>query len=297
MKATINYYFPYEIDDNGTALNGTLVGYNTTIHDARTINTFSSQRPHLNTFGFDLVKCKPISEFKSIESCVKNKKDIYQYIVRTLKEMTGAIDVIPGAMITRISTVKKNLRNLMNVHNDAHCDFAPGTEQKQQLIDYLNNKRKIQAFDDYTGKHYNVNKLNDMDIKCINWWHPIKPVESNPLCVIDRRSLNLNEIFSIDFPEYNEEILSKNTKFCSSKHNDQHKWYYYSNMNPNENLLFVTYSSEDNWKPNLHSSFDLNTNNLQNNNNKRITSPSSPPPRESFEVRCICLFDKKVSRL
>ena len=37
MKATINYYFPYEIDDNGTALNGTLVGYNTTIHDARTI--------------------------------------------------------------------------------------------------------------------------------------------------------------------------------------------------------------------------------------------------------------------
>ena len=69
-------------------------------------------------------------------------------------------------------------------------------------------------------------------------------------------------------------------------------------MNPNENLLFVTYSSEDNWKPNLHSSFDLNnTSNLQNNNNKRITSSSSPPPRESFEVRCICLFDKKVSRL
>ena len=54
MKATINY-FPYEIDDNGTALNGTLVGYNTTIHDARTINTFSSQRPDLNTFGFDLL--------------------------------------------------------------------------------------------------------------------------------------------------------------------------------------------------------------------------------------------------
>ena len=65
-----------------------------------------------------------------------------------------------------------------------------------------------------------------------------------------------------------------------SMNSDSHKWYFYPKMNRDEVVMFKTYDSNENpFMPTLHSAFD------------DLSCNSKVSPRESIEVRAICLFD------
>ena len=107
----------------------------------------------------------------------------------------------------------------------------------------------------------------------LNIWRSVstKPLERFPLAICDRTSIDLDDL------EYKPNVNAPkpfNAHYC--KPNDDQRWYYYSKMNQEEALVFLTYDSHppggDLFRPTLHTAVQLpDSDGLQ--------------PRESIEVR------------
>jgi hypothetical protein len=111
----------------------------------------------------------------------------------------------------------------------------------------------------------------------INVWRPVgETVRQWPLALVD------STVFSRD--EATQPIFTKNnykSHFTALTYNPDYRFYYVSDLSPDEALLFVDYDSEP--KGNLvgmaHGAFEDHN------------SPLDAPLRRSIEVRCLVLYD------
>jgi hypothetical protein len=109
----------------------------------------------------------------------------------------------------------------------------------------------------------------------VNVWRPIRgPVQDSPLALCDARSFTDADLIASDlvYPHVRGETSSVEYK-------PGHRWYYFSDMQPDEALLIRVHDSADDGRARLsfHTSFD---------------NPLAPnaPPRESIEVRALVFY-------
>ena len=109
----------------------------------------------------------------------------------------------------------------------------------------------------------------------VNVWRPIRgPVQDSPLALCDARTFTDADLIASDlvYPHVRGETSSVEYK-------PGHRWYYFSDMQPDEALLIRVHDSADDGRARLsfHTSFD---NPLAHN----------APPRESIEVRTLVFY-------
>jgi hypothetical protein len=113
----------------------------------------------------------------------------------------------------------------------------------------------------------------------INVWRPIRgPVESSPLAVCDARSIGPEDFVPSDLV-YPDKV-GETYRF---KHNSNHRWFYFPDMERSEAILLKCYDSKEDGRARFtaHTSFE---------------DPTSPPraaPRESIEVRALVFWPEQ----
>lgn len=110
----------------------------------------------------------------------------------------------------------------------------------------------------------------------INVWRPIRgPVQDTPLAVCDAQSISQGHFVATDlkYPDRTGEVYSVS-------YQPGHRWYYVSDMQPDEALLLKCYDSRTDGTARFtaHSAFE------------NPASPADAVPRESIEARTIGFF-------
>jgi hypothetical protein len=107
----------------------------------------------------------------------------------------------------------------------------------------------------------------------INLWRPIRvPVRDMPLAVCDARSIAPQDLVPSDLV-YKE----RTGEIYSVTYNPAHRWFYLSNMTPDEGLLLKCYDSKTDGRARFapHTAF------------RDPTAPADAPHRESIELRTL----------
>ncbi len=109
----------------------------------------------------------------------------------------------------------------------------------------------------------------------VNVWRPIRgPVQDSPLALCDARSFTDADLIASDlvYPHVRGETSSVEYK-------PDHRWYYFSDMQPDEALLIRVHDSAEDGRARLsfHTSFDN-------------PLAANAPPRESIEARALVFY-------
>ena len=110
----------------------------------------------------------------------------------------------------------------------------------------------------------------------VNIWRPlVDPVEDFPLALCDKRSLK-----SADLVDTERRAPNHTGEIQLALHTDEQRWFYFSNMRPDEVLLFKTFDSIDGGvNPcSIHSAIRL------------PDAPADAKPRESIEARALVFY-------
>ena len=109
----------------------------------------------------------------------------------------------------------------------------------------------------------------------LNVWRPVRgPVQASPLALCDARSFTDADLIASD-------LVYAHVRGETSRvaYNPAHRWYYFSEMQPDEVLFIRVHDSASDGRARLsfHTSFE---------------NPLTPgaPPRESIEVRTLVFF-------
>jgi hypothetical protein len=129
--------------------------------------------------------------------------------------------------------------------------------------------------------------LADRRVAFVNLWRPIVgPVRDNPLAVCDARSVAPADLVATEIHHFGEDDLAvprHSGQIQSVRYNPAHRWFYVSEMRPDEFLLLKCYDSRADGRARFmpHTGF---------------RNPDCPPefvPRESIEARTLVVFDER----
>jgi hypothetical protein len=207
----------------------------------------------LDRNGFQLVRSSSrVADFYSPDEV---ERVYYAEVERLLRDTLGA---------TRVAIFDHTVRNAARdgarepsrrVHNDHTVNSAP-----RRVRDHLGAEAP---------------ELLKRRFGIVNVWRPIRgPVADSPLALCDARSSTDDDLIASDlvYPHVRGET-------STVEYRPGHRWYYFSDMQPDEALLIRVHDSADDGRARLsfHTSFD---------------NPLAPdaPPRESIEVRCLVFF-------
>jgi hypothetical protein len=274
------------------------------IHNARTAG--SDFQLGTSSFGLAHFNDAPLFSELDFMDNAEVKKAYYPAIQQLVRKMCGFDFVAAVGHVVRSEGTggSGGVGRKVAPHHDVHNDFT--AEYKSKLISYLTPGSKyhrrggIQAFDDPTtldladqGGSLQELLLADCEFSVINAWRPIShwPLQRCPLAVCDARSISHNDLVTTNFPEYNGVELQEGNEYFSATHSDTHQWYYYPQQQETEVLLFKTFDSAaaatpHAYTPPLHSAFDL----------PPALVPRGTSPRESCEVRLLCIQRRKTSK-
>lgn len=124
----------------------------------------------------------------------------------------------------------------------------------------------------------------------INVWRPITTVRRDPLAVCDSRSVRDDELIpmTVRLPPKGsatyENVSKEPFETLSTRMNPDHRWYFKSELRPDEPLVIKIYDSKSERDPDLagrvlHTSFT-------------VPGTENEPARESIEVRCFVFYDE-----
>ena len=220
-----------------------------TIEDARSRESEFT----LDRNGFALVKAPSrVRDFYSPEE-VRNV--YYPEIERLLRDTLGASRVFAFDHGVRNAARAGAREPSRRVHNDHTVNSAP---------------RRVR---DHLGA--DAPELLKHRFGIVNVWRPIRgPVLDSPLALCDAQSFTDDDLIATDlvYPHVRGETSSVEYK-------PGHRWYYFSQMQPDEVILIRVHDSAEDGRARLsfHTSFD---------------NPLAlgAPPRESIEVRTLVFF-------
>ncbi|GKT47430.1 hydroxylase/desaturase asaB [Colletotrichum spaethianum] len=118
----------------------------------------------------------------------------------------------------------------------------------------------------------------------VNVWQPLKSVRREPLAVCDARSVEESDLrpvttrIVIGKPP---NTMNKDNEQWHMVASPQHKWYYASNMNPDEALLIKIFDTKLDGRARRvpHTAIQ--------------TPKDEGPPRESIEIRCLVFWENQ----
>jgi hypothetical protein len=221
-----------------------------TIEDARgRESAFSVDRN-----GFALVKAPTqVHDFYNPDEI---KSVYYPEVERLLRDALGASRVIVFDHNVRNATRDGLAAPSRRVHNDHTINSAP-----RRVRDHLGTEAE---------------ELLQHRFGIVNVWRPIRgPVLDSPLALCDAQSFTDADLIASDlvYPHVRGEI-------SSVEFNPGHRWYYFSEQQPDEVILIRVHDSADDGRARLsfHTSFE------------NPLAPPDAPPRESVEVRALVFF-------
>jgi hypothetical protein len=227
------------------------------IHDARDLTS----APSLDEEGFSLVR---------FETAVENLYDAHAVLGRYYREVERLVQGITGA--TRVLAFDHNLRS-------ATVAGRP-RDGVQGPVRYAHNdyteRSAPQRVRDLLGATEAEAMLRHR-IAVINVWKPIcGPVQDAPLAVCDARTIQPSDLVLTDL-----RYKDRTGEVYSLRFSPLHRWFYFSNMQPDEAMLLKCFDSDcasGRARFTAHTAFDDPT-----------ASPDAAP-RESIEVRTLAFF-------
>lgn len=229
--------------------------YEVSIEDARPL----AERGELDldTNGFVLVgQAAPVEDF---ENPAGIERTYYPRMRQLVKRLTGASDVFVLHHLTR----SENPATFANAYaRYVHCDFGDSTVRRmsERLLIENGAKRESDVYDH----------------AWLNTWQPVdRAVQSNPLTVIDARSVSNDDLRDYTFSAGDYGVGSM------PLYSEKHRHFYFPEMQTDEILVFKQYDSRSGRaKACPHTSFD------------DATSPEGGLPRRSIELRLMALFPR-----
>ena len=206
--------------------------------------------------GFTLVTSKTNVDLTNQEEAVR---DYHPEIERMVKDLTGADEVFVFMGILRGGEQKV----AGGPAHSAHADFT-----EFSLHEWLDKNVPDRA-----------EELKRKRLVNINVWRPLRPVYNSPLALCDKDSVERDDWLEVYF-DMSGNGKTKAPAGLNMAFNPNHRWYYYPEMQPEEALVFqLLDTSDDSWKMTGHTAFN------------DPTSPENAPPRISYEIRTIAVFD------
>ena len=217
----------------------------------------------LDKHGFELVNHQTsVNDFYDRDEV---QRVYYPEIERLLKDATGAPKVVIfDHQVRCLPMAQRGERGAREygkvVHNDYTAKSGP-----RRVSDHLPPAEAEEAL-----KHRFAE---------INVWRPIRgPIESSPLAVCDAQSIAPDDFVPSDliYPDK----IGETYRF---KHNQNHRWFYFPQMERNEAILLKCYDSKEDGRARFtaHTAFE---------------DPTSAPDaaaRESIEVRALIFWPEQ----
>jgi hypothetical protein len=237
------------------------------IRDARPI----AGRLRLDEHGFELGSAPTAFADFYDEAAVRAR--YYPEVERIVQKHLGALAVVVFDHNVRSSA--RAARGEVGVRlpvDQVHNDYTDESGPKRKL--------EILAQAGRTG-------LADRRVAFVNLWRPIVgPVRDNPLAVCDARSVAPTDLVATHIHHFGEDDLAvprHSGQIQSVRYNPGHRWFYVSEMRPDEFLLLKCYDSRADGRARFmpHTGF---------------RNPDCPPefvPRESIEARTLVVFDER----
>lgn len=261
VEATLNY-LKYDgsrpVVDAAQAVAGQpaipMLPYSVLIRDARA----ESVPPSLDVSGFELLSHRSAMHDFADDALIREL--YYAETEALLKRATGAEKVVIFDHAKRLDAPQPGSAGAPPVRG-VHCDqtFKSGPRRVRDHLPPEEAEMRLR------GRH-----------AIINVWRPIgAPVYTAPLAVCDARSIALDDIVPTDFAN-----AGKVGEVALFKPNAAHRWFYYSQMRPDEALLIKIFDSLTDGTARLsaHTAFD------------DPTAASDAPPRRSIEVRALVFY-------
>jgi hypothetical protein len=238
------------------------------IRDARPM----ADRLRLDDGGFELHSRR--SDFTEFYDDAAVRERYYPEVQSVMRAITGALAVIVFdhnvRSAERAARAEPGVRLPVDqVHNDYTEQSGP--KRKQEILDAAGRSN-----------------LADRRVAFVNLWRPIVgPVLDNPLAVCDARSVSPEDLVATEIQHFGEDDLTlprHSGQIYSVRHNPAHRWFYVSEMRPDELLLLKCYDSRADGRARFlpHTGF------------RNPACPSDFVPRESIEARTLVIFDEPV---
>jgi hypothetical protein len=237
------------------------------ISDARPI----AAQLRLDEHGFEL-HSRPTA-FADFYDDAAVRERYYPQVQGLMREITGARAVI--AFDHNVRSAARAARGERGVRipvDQVHNDYTEASGPKRKL--------EILAA---AGRR----DLADRRVAFVNLWRPIVgPVQDNPLAVCDARSVAPADLVATDIHHFGEDDLSvprHSGQIQSVRYNPGHRWFYVSEMRPDEFLLLKCYDSRADGRARFmpHTGF------------RNPACPAEFVPRESIEARTLVVFDER----
>lgn len=150
-----------------------------------------------------------------------------------------------------------------------HVDYASGTAYIEGTKRELNLPPQIVSLFD-TSSRFAV----------LGLWRPLKTVRRDPLAVCDATSAPDSD-YQVRLREFSRTgIKSANYVMSHGREEEQHMWYYMSDMQPDEMVIFKGYDTKQDqpgWRC-PHTAF-------------RLPGSEEELPRQSIEARVVCFWN------
>jgi hypothetical protein len=244
------------------------IQHQVTIRDARPM----ADRLRLDEHGFEVHSGR--SEFTDFyhEGAVRER--YYPEVQRLVQALTGALAVI--AFDHNVRSAARAAHGELGVRvpvDQVHNDYTEqsGPKRSREILE-------ARGRSDLAGRR----------VAFVNLWRPIVgPVLDNPLAVCDARSVAREDLVATDIQHFGEDDLAvprHRGQIYSVRYNPGHRWFYASNMQPDEFLLLKCYDSRADGRARFmpHTGF------------RNPACPSDFVPRESIETRTLVVFDEPL---
>jgi hypothetical protein len=268
VEAPLNYiaessekpvYYAYEPPPGIPRQTGQFASQSVPIRNGRAILDQLS----LDKQGFELANHETsVSDFYDRDEV---QRVYYPEIERLLKDATGASKVVIfDHQVRCLPMARRGERGAREygkvVHNDYTAKSGP-----RRVRDHLQLGDAEEALNHRFAE--------------INVWRPIRgPVESSPLAVCDARSIAPDDFVPCDliYPDK----VGETYRF---KHNPNHRWFYFPQMERNEAILLKCYDSKEDGRARFtaHTAFE------------DATSAPDAAARESIEVRALIFWPEQ----
>jgi hypothetical protein len=211
-------------------------------------------------------------------SAIKGFYDVPEVRSRYYAEVEAAVRKFTGALAVimfdhNVRSAARAARGEIDVRLPAeqvHNDYTErsGPKRKRELLQTAGRT-------DLVDRHFAF----------VNLWRPIVgPVRDNPLGVCDARSVQMEDLVETEIQHYGEDNLATPRhigEIYSVRYSPAHRWFYVSEMQPDEVLLLKCYDSRTDGRARFmpHTGF------------RNPTCPKDFVPRESIEARTLVVFD------
>jgi hypothetical protein len=237
------------------------------ISDARPI----ASELRLDEHGFEL-HSRPTT-FADFYDDAAVRERYYPEVRDVVRSITGALAVIVfDHNVRSAARAARGERGVRQPVDQVHNDYtvASGPKRTREILEAAGRA-----------------ELGDRQVAFVNLWRPIVgPVRDNPLAVCDARSVAPTDLVATHIHHFGEDDLAvprHSGQIQSVRYNPGHRWFYVSEMRPDEFLLLKCYDSRADGRARFmpHTGF---------------RNPDCPPefvPRESIEARTLVVFDER----